>query len=536
MATTSGLNLQSTWVNTVLAKLTLAQKIGQLLHPFLRPHLGVEGALADLDGIEVGGAFFFPAKKAELQQLSAQLQSRHLVPVVVSSDLENGAGRMVQDAITFPDNMGVAATAEPEFAHQLGEAAAREGRECGIHWSFGPVVDINANPHNPITNTRSFGDQPDTIATFAQEMIKGMQNHGLAACAKHFPGDGFDDRDQHLCTTINPLSMDEWRATSGKLFQQMIDDGVWTIMIGHIALPAYDAHESGLKHRALPAVLSHKLTTQLLREEMGFDGVIISDAIGMGGSCTQIPEREVVVRSIEAGCDMVLFCRTRQAFDDLLAAVQSGRISEARIDESVRRILALKEKLGLNDSVAHPKIAAADQQRLQLASATMAEKALTLLRDAPRKPLKAGMKVLSLHCRGDAVYHVDAIDKLLEERGITVTRFTEADESARYEWGDTSQYDAILIHTVFGPSWATNRIRLAGNVNRSVVDAIKTHHPMLFFTSFGNPYQLYEYPLVPWYLNAYSNDLSTQKAYVKLLFGEISANGKSPVDVEKLLP
>jgi len=216
--------------------------------------------------------------------------------------------------------------------------------------------------------------------------------------------------------------------------------------------------------------------------------------------------------------------------------VQTGRISEERVDESVRRILALKEKLGLNDSISHPDVDAADQQRLQQASEDMAEKALTLLRDAPRQPLKAGMKVLSLHYRGDPAYNVDAIDRLLEERGVTVTRFTETDEWAMQQWGDPTQYDAILIHTVFGPSWATNRIRLAGNFNRPLVEAIKSHHPMLFYTSFGNPYQLYEYPLLPWYLNAYSNDLSTQTAYVKLLFGEIKALGTSPVDVEKLLP
>lgn len=535
MATSkSGLNSQSEWVNSTLAKLSLEQKIGQLLHPFIRTNKPQDEAIADLDGIEVGGAFFFPESKEYLQNLSSKLQTSHQVPVVISSDLENGAGRMVKDATIFPDSLAVAATGNAELAYIMGEAAAKEGRECGIHWSFGPVVDINANPHNPITNTRSFGDNLETINACAANMQAGMQDHQLAACPKHFPGDGFDDRDQHLCTSVNPLTMEQWRATSGKAFQEIIDAGAWTIMIGHISLPAYDPALNGRIEEAPSAVISHKLTTELLRNELGFDGLIISDAIGMGGSCTHYPESEVVLKSIEAGCDMILFCKTRSAFDDILAAVKSGRISIERIEESVRRVLALKEKLDLADSVATGNCSDDDKTRFKNTAQTIAEKSLTLIRNAPRKPLKAGMNVLSLHYRGDPLYQVDDIDRLLIERGLKVTRFSEDAEQPFPDWGNLADYDAILIHTVFGPSWATNRIRLSGNLNRPLINAIKSHHPNLYFTSFGNPYQLYEHPRLPWYLNAYSPDKATQEAYVKLLFGELEATGQTPVDVEKL--
>ncbi|WP_196161214.1 glycoside hydrolase family 3 protein [Reinekea sp. G2M2-21] len=527
-------DLHSTWVSSTLAAMSLPQKVGQLLHPFLMPFLGVDQALASLHDIEVGGAFFFPERKEILQQLSDKLQARLTVPAIVASDLENGAGRMVNGAVVFPDNMAVAATGDAHHAYVMGEAAAKEGLDVGVHWSFGPVVDINANIHNPITNTRSFGDKPSTIKAFATQMIHGMQQNGLVACAKHFPGDGFDDRDQHLCTTINPLSFDDWQASSGQLFQDMIDAGVWSIMIGHIALPCVDPGETGRLADAPSAVMSKKITTDLLRKKMGFDGVIISDAIGMGGSCTQYPESEIVVRSIESGCDMVLFCQPKPAFQAIINAVETGRLSEARIDESVRRLLALKETLGIHQNVQRPAVSADDQQRFAQTASQVAEQALTEVVNthaADAFPLTTGMKVLCMHLRGDPQYHVDGIDDQLRARGIDVVRWSESDEFHMPDWHDLSGYDAIIIATVYGPTWATGRIRLAGNYSRALVEAMKSHHSRLVMASFGSPYHVYEYPKVPCYVNCYSPDEHSQTAFVKYLFGELKPTGRSPVDL-----
>jgi len=537
MAKTPLLNLQSEWVTQTFKSLTLEQKVGQLLHPFVMPARGIDTAIEALDGVEVGGLFFFTESKEKLRELSHRVQSTSAVPIIVSSDLENGAGRMVDGAVVFPDNMGIAATNKPENAYVLGEAAAKEGREVGIHWAFGPVVDINENPNNPITNTRSFGDDQPKIEKFGLQMIAGMQDHGMAACAKHFPGDGMDDRDQHLCTSINPKSFDDWEKTSGALFQTMIDQGVWSIMMGHIALPSVDPGTTGKLRDAPPAPISYKLTTELLREKMGFEGVIITDAIGMGGSCTHYPESEIVVRSIEAGCDMVLFCQARESFDAIMAAVNSGRISEKRIDESVLRLLALKEKLNLNNNSDVVDCTESDKERFKISSQQFAQQALTLVQNhqpADALPLKPGMKVLSMHLRGDPVYNVDSIDDQLRERDIEVTRWDETMPAHPSDWKDVGRFDALLVHTVFGPTWSTNRIRLSGNFNRALVEVMKTHHPRLVMTSFGNPYQLYEYPRCPMYLNAYSPDASSQRAYVEYLFGE-KATGVLPVNLDKLL-
>ncbi|MGR5295141.1 glycoside hydrolase family 3 protein [Vibrio mediterranei] len=531
------LDINSTWVRNCLSSMSIEQKIGQLLHPYFKPEMDIKKQIEGLCGIQVGGAFFFPSTIDKFTHLSHEVQKHASVPVIISSDLENGAGRMINDGVTFPDNMAIAATRNTEFAMVMGESAAKEGRECGLHWSFGPVVDINANPYNPITNTRSFGDDPDVIAKMSTAMINGMQRVGMAACAKHFPGDGYDDRDQHLCTTVNPLTKEEWMRSCGAMFQSAIDSGVYSIMVGHISLPSIDSGESGRIEQAPPAVMSHKIVTGLLRKEMGFEGVIITDAIEMGGSCTHYPESEVVVRSIEAGCDQILFCNVPQAFSAIFEAYKTGRLTLERIEASVIRILALKEKLGLNSNKSVKTCSLADKAFFKSTSLSAAENAITVVR-SPRYPkvttITPGQKVLSLHVRGDGKYNVDKIDELLLERGVNVVRWDETHNEDSELLNDLNQYDHILMHTVFGPTWSTNRIRLAGNYNRALVRIMKSHHKSVMMTSFGSPYHLYEFPLTPTYINAYSPDESMQKAYIKLIFGEINGDGVSPVDIEKM--
>ncbi len=528
------MNLYSDWVNRKIDSMNLDQKIGQLLHPFIKIPEGVDAAVKSLDNIEVGGAFFFPGTKEELQTMSIELNKVIKTPVIIASDLENGAGRMVNDAVIFPDLMAVAATDNNEYAYNIGKAAAQEGLECGIHWSFGPVVDININPNNPITNTRSFGDNPDRISRLGKKVVQGMQDNGLVSCAKHFPGDGFDDRDQHLCTTINPLSMDEWRKTSGKMFKDMIDCGVLSIMTGHISLPSYDPGDGKDLRDAPPAVMSYKLTTELLRKEMGFEGVIITDAIKMGGSITRCNPQEAVIRSLEAGNDMILFCDTRKDFDAIKDSAISGRLKIENIEMSARRILALKEKLNLNTDNSFAICPPDDKKAFKQISKNIASDALTVVQNriAPSLfPLKKGMKVLAYHLRGDVKYNVNELDQKLIKKGLIVDHFDETEE---YPAWDLSSYDVILIFTVFGPNWGTNRIRMNGPYCRPLWRMLGSHPKRLLMFSFGSPYLIYDCPEIPFYANAYSPDDSSQCAVVDFLMGELEAKGTSPVDLDKL--
>jgi len=528
------LSMTSEWIEQTLANMTLDQKLGQLLHPNIWPGIPADELLDVLGDVEPGGMFLHPGKMEAFQKTTRWLQDRFPVPVIVSSDLESGAGCMVEGATCFPDLMSLAATDDEELAFEMGRAAAVEGRACGVHWAFGPVVDISANPHNPGANTRSLGDDPDRIVRLSTAIIRGMQQNRLCATAKHFPGAGFDDRDPHICTTINPLRMDQWFASSGRMFQEAIDAGVWSIMIGHDALPAWDPGDGAHIQHAPPATLSRKLITGLLREKMGFQGVIVTDALNMGGVTSWGRSEEIIPGVIEAGCDMILFSSAKRDLALLKRAVEDGRLTEARIDESARRILALKETLGLHQNRAAPSLSLADSERFRRASQEIAEKALTLVRDrngALPLELERGTRVLSYHLRGDPdVNHVDAFDDLLRARGVEVARFDEREQGKLP--ANFDDFDVVLMSVVLGPVWGTNRIRPAGNYMRDVWALINSHHPRLVCVSYGSPYLVYEMPRLPLVINGYSPDLDTQNAVLRLLTGEIEATGKSPVDLD----
>jgi beta-N-acetylhexosaminidase len=443
----------------------------------------------------------------------------------------------VKDATKFPDMMAVAAADDEDLAYAMGRAAALEGRACGIHWSFGPVMDINANPLNPITNTRSLGDDPDRVSRLGRRIIRGMQDYGFCACAKHFPGDGYDFRDQHVCTTINPLPMDAWHRLSGRMFRDAIQAGVWSVMIGHIALPACDPGGGHSLRSAPPATLSRKLVTGLLRGELGFDGLIITDALGMGGILTRATRRELLLGALEAGCDMLLFVDLKGDFEILLQAARDGHLSEDRIDNSVRRILGLKVQLGLDQHTAPTAMEDTVREEIRAASRHIAEKAITVVEDRHRAlplDLAAGKHVLSFHLRGDPLYNVDAIDNRLRERGLEVTRITEQDPSPLWYDELLNAADFLLVHVVYGPSWMTNRIRPVGNALRELVMRISVHDPRVVFIAYGSPYLLLDFPEIPALLNAYSPDPATQEAVVRVLTGELAPAGRSPVDIRRL--
>lgn len=530
------LNTTSDWVERTLASLDLDRKIGQLLHPNIWP-TNSPAELAELFGdIEPGGTFLHPGQTDAFRKTSLWLQERSTLPVLVSSDLESGAGHMIEDATAFPNMMSLAATDSERLAYEMGRAAAVEGRACGVHWSFAPVVDINGNPHARGPNTHGLGDDPDRIARLSRAMIRGMQEHGLCATAKHFPDGGFDDRDPHICTTINPLRMDQWFALSGRMYQEAIAQDVWSIMIGHTSLPAWDPGDGQHIQHAPPACLSQRIISDLLRDRMGFGGVIITDAMNMAGVTAWGPREEIIPIAIQAGCDMILFASPERDFQILKRAVERGRLTEARIDESAGRILALKEAMGLPQSQGLGTCTAAEHECFRQVSEEIAERAITVVRDRQGLlpiTLQEGTRVLSYHLRSiPKESHVDAFDDLLRARGVEVTRFDEAQRLRLQGANALAEFDVILLNAVVKPSWGTNLIRPGGVYMRDVWPLIASHHPRLVFVSYGSPYHLYEMPDLPLVINAYSSDLNTQKAVLRVLTGERQATGQSPVDLD----
>jgi beta-N-acetylhexosaminidase len=412
----------------------------------------------------------------------------------------------------------------------LGTAAAREGRHAGIHWTFAPVVDVNVNPDNPIANTRSLGDDPARVARLAMAMARGMQDHGLAACAKHFPGDGVDDLDQHTVTSVNTLSRPEWQRLSGFPFRQAIDAGVWSLMVGHIALPAWDdtQHTCGV-HR--PASISPTLVTGLLRGELGFQGLIVTDDMNMGGVAGYAKRRDRTVACIAAGCDMLLFPKLPDDYATLLDAVRSGTLPEARVNDAVRRILAFKARLHLHTGeLFGPAVDIQEQQTFAEASRQIAAAAIVKVRDhhgtLPIQHLKPGAKVLTITLASD-FQDVPEVDSALRARGYHVDHAYNPDDLRLSD--QTFAYDAVFVNFVFKAAWGLQSVRSVGLHNRLFIGGFYSDHPCVVFTSFGSPYHLRMFSTLPNYLNVHSSSPDSQRAAVQVWFGEAEARGTSPV-------
>lgn len=532
-------DVHTAWVEATLAQLSIDQKLAQLLHTTVTPDLTPQTWREQTGGLTPGGVFIFTGMRATFRRTAAILQDGATVPVVVSSDAENGPARLIKDATTWPEMMGMGAADDVGLSTELGRCCAVECRDAGVHWTFGPVVDLNVNPHNPITCTRSLGERPQHVGRHAAAMIRAMQQGGLATTPKHFPGDGYDDRDQHLCRTVNPQDMAQWWLTSGAAFRAAIEAGAWTVMIGHIALPAWDPGDGDVID-APPATVSRRLIEGLLRHELGFDGLVISDAMGMGGITSWGPRRLTLPAALMAGCDQLLFVDLKSDLQILREALAEGRLSLERVEACVRKVLRLKEVLGLSSpAAALPQLAQeADLVQFDQAARCATERSLTLVKDRHRVlPIAlAGKRVLVVHLRGEAGYPIDGLDEHLTAAGATVTRVTEVDipQWPAADW--LTAYDLVIIGFAFNPNWGTNRIRPNGWYLRPIVSCLLAQNAVpVIGLSFGSPYHLHDLPQLPTLINCYSQHAEAQRAAVDALTGKIPLTGSSPVDQRKVL-
>lgn len=532
-------NIHTPWVEAALARLTPDQRLAQLMHTTVTPDLTPEAWREQTGGLTPGGVFIFTGMRETFRRTSAIIQAGATVPVVVSSDAENGPARLIKDATAWPEMMGMGAADDVELSAEMGRSCAVECRDAGVHWTFGPVVDLNVHPHNPITNTRSLGERPQHVGRHAAAMIKAMQAGGLATTPKHFPGDGFDDRDQHVCRSVNPQTMDQWWRTSGAAFKAAIDAGAWSVMIGHIALPAWDPG-TGDPGDAPPATASKRLIEGLLRNELGFDGLVLTDAMGMGGITSWAPRRITLPAALMAGCDQLLFVNLKEDLQILRDALAEGRLTWERVDACVRRILRLKEVLGLTSAAAAAPQPAppADLERFAAAARRATERSLTLVKDRRVVlPVQlSGKRILVVHWRGEAGYPVDEIDAHLKAAGAIVTRCTEADmpEWPSADW--LAAIDLILLAFAFGPNWGTSKIRPNGWQMRPIVGTILAQDRIpVVGMSFGSPYHLHDLPQIPTFINCYSSHSEAQRAAIDALAGRVPLTGSSPVDTLKVL-
>jgi beta-N-acetylhexosaminidase len=521
------------WVRQTLARLTPDDRIRQLFN--LRSAGNDPAVLAAQQGFRPGSitrqaGADWPAERA----LVAAFNAAAPVPLLVSADLE-GSRMSLPGGGEFPNPLALAAIDDVALTGAVSTAMAREAQAVGINWSFTPVLDINARFRSAIVATRGFGSDIDTIERHALAQLKAFQQNGVAAAVKHWPGEGFDDRDQHLVTTVNPLGMDAWEARFGRLYRAAIAAGALSVMSAHIALPAFvrERNPDAGVELYRPASLSRDLNEELLRRRLGFNGVIVSDATGMAGLKAWSRRADYLPELVAAGCDVILFVDDMQAdYGYVAAALADGRLSWARIDEAVTRILALKAALGLHRGpAAVPAIDAAAHRRL---ADDAARRAPTLVKDTqallPLDPQKH-RRVL-VFSTGIVFPYLPAplpfaLPEMLAARGFEVTMATPGQRVA--------PGDCDLVLYLFGEETLLTRghifldwLRLNGDFV-SAMQRYWSDIPTLL-VSFGYPYYLYDAPRAPTYVNAYSTTETMQRAVVEALLGNHAWNVKSPVD------
>lgn len=539
------------WVKQTLASLDLVSKVGQLFCP-----IGFTDDKEQLTfltkGIKIGGIMYRPGPGEAVQETHRYLQDSSDIPLLIAANLEAGGNGSAVDGTFFGKQLQVAATDNTEMARRLGIIAAREGGAVGCNWAFAPILDIDYNFRNPITNIRTFGSDPERVARMSKAYTEAIQEHGMAVSIKHFPGDGVDERDQHLLTSINSLSVEEWDATFGKVYEDCIEAGAHTVMVGHIAHPAYSRLlRPGIEDlEIMPATLAPELLNDLLRKKLGFNGLISTDATPMAGFTMAMKRELAVPTSIAAGCDMFLFNKNiEEDFSFMMKGIENGILTEARVNEAVTRILGVKAALGLHKKQQQGTLVPGKEALAVLRceehvrwAKECADESVTLVKDTqqllPIRP-EIHKRLLIFTLGGEeglfggtdiAPYFISK----LEAEGFDVKLFDKKKIDLSAMFGGvkelTEQYDAAVYLS-----------NLETHSNQTVVriewaPPFGTDMPWFLpelptmFISVANPYHLLDVPRVPTFINAYSPNDYVVDALIDKLVGRSSFKGINPVD------
>ena len=527
------------WVDDTLASLSLEQKAAQLIAVrsfgfFENPGSeDYQRLVREVGELGVGGVVIFASELETVPRLLNDLQQHAEIPLLVSADVERGlAFRVQRGTVPLPWAMAIGATRSEDAAFFTGQVTAREGRALGIHWALAPVADVNNNPDNPVINIRSYGEDPDLVGRMASAYIRGAEQGGMLTTAKHFPGHGDTSTDSHHTRPV--VTADRQRLDSVELvpFRQAIDAGVDTIMTAHVVMPAVDPDA--------PATLSAAVMTGLLREELGFEGLIVTDALEMAG-IRPAWTGEAAIRSLQAGADVLLLPpQTDVAIQSVVRAVAEGQLTEARIDESVRRVLEAKARLGLHENrlvnPAHLGSSVARPEDLERAH-EIAEASITVVRNEgdilplhAEDPLKILHLEISSGLRDRAVQGVTQGE--LEARGIPFkSRFLGPDVApviADRVLAEVGNYTHVVVSSHIWVSSNKSRGDLRDSQEELLQRLDQTGVPVIVL-AYNSPYFLDEIPQIPVFVATYGSAASSQRAAVGALFGEFDIGGKLPV-------
>lgn len=570
------------WVKRTLASLTLEEKIGQMFlvdgnAVFMNRESDDYKRLVHLiTESKVGGVIWFRSDVWATAVMNNRLQQMAKVPLLVASDLEMGMGMRLDNTPWWPPNMAVAATGDPKYARLQGQATALQARAIGINWLLAPVVDVNNNPQNPVINVRSYGEDPRTVAAFATAFVQGAQEAGILTCAKHFPGHGDTATDSHIGLPI--VDVDKQRLDLIELipFREVIAGRIGSVMSAHIAMPKIDPEPAAsvrelsenekLKTEFLsvpaqeslsvtrPATLSPKIVKGILRDEMEFNGLIVTDAMNMAGIAARYDAAESSVLAVKAGMDVIEKCPDIDAgIRGIKEAVKRGEITEARINESVERILHAKVALGLINqrtvSLDEVDRSVSNPASLKLAQ-EIADHSITLVRDEknlfPLKGRKGRPLIFNVtFAEDDAGFNTTPFLNELMQRDMLAGSITIDQRANEFdvkrllakldEERRAGKFDVVVFSIIVRARSGKGSVALPSTGARLADELTKRDLPMVVI-SFGNPYLLTEIPKTKTYLAAYSPFPFSQSAAVHALAGEINIGGTLPVSLPGLHP
>lgn len=538
---------QIQWVEETLAEMTLEEKVGQLFLVIGQSD-DDEDILQMYRELRFGGIMYRPTSAIKLKVRNEKLQAIAKIPMLIAANLESGGNGAILEGTNFGSQLQVAATRDKKQAYRLGAISSSEAGAVGVNLAFAPVCDVDLNWRNPITNTRTYGSDVQNVLEMCSEYIRGSHENGMAVSIKHFPGDGCDERDQHLVSSVNSLSCEEWDCVYGKIYKELIDQGAQTVMAGHILQPAYSKffNPDITENEMRPASCSQELINGLLRKKLGFAGVVLTDAANMLGYCAAMERSKLIPATINAGVDMILFGRNvKEDINYLLDAVKAGVVTKMRLDEAVTRILALKASLSLHKKHEYinknfDKIISSQEH--QNMARECADKSVTLVKDTqgllPVTPER--YKRVWLHICGDKPGFTGGFScrewvlEELQKAGFEVELYdsdhTTMEEMTVAVEDIKKKYDVIMYFSnVINASYQTNaRIQWKGAVAQEgpyYVNEIPT-----LLVSLGNPYGFVDASMIKTIINTYHVSQTIVEETVKKITGKSEFKGVSPVD------
>ncbi len=527
------------WVEKTLKSMTLREKIGQMI---------VTGVLGDYKNVngekfaevrkqivenKVGGFVFYRGDALELAALTNEMQTISKVPLFMAADFERGLPMQIKSGTSFTHNMGIAAAGNPQDAFRKGQIIAEEMKAIGINWLYGPVSDVLNNPANSMVNVRSYGENPETVSKFVAEEVRGLRMGGVISTAKHFPGHGDTPMDSHINTPTININRARFEAVELAPFRAAIAAGLDSFMTAHIALPQITGDD-------IPASLNPKINRDLIRKELKFDGIITTDSLGMGAITKNYKGTDGAVLAIKAGADIALLPpNVKETIDALETAVKKGEIPEKQIDDSVRRLLKVKYRIGLiqNHSVDLNQVSKLIEKPENVKFANdLAERSMTLLRNENQVlplDLKRAGKTLFIIAAGDDDADQGAVFKAAIEQRVKPARVVKVDKrttSAEYAQllNDVKSSETVVIGAFVKRAALKGTVALPDEEAEFVRQAIAANQKTAV-VAFGSPYLLQQFPQAKSYLAAWAVEDVAQTAGVRAIFGETAITGKSPV-------